>query len=83
MDWQHMETAPRDGTEVLILEMLGDGNWLNYVVYWDSDCDTWIDPGLPYDHGDQTLHNPDFWAEIPPPPMEAVEHYQRRKGVAQ
>ena len=65
--WRTIETAPRDGTEVLA-DTSGLGR---VVVYWDDEESQW-GTGLGYlDRG-----APTHWMPLPPPPTsaEGVEH---------
>ena len=65
--WRPIETAPRDGTEVLA-NTSGLGR---VVVYWDDEESQW-GTGLGYlDRG-----APTHWMPLPPPPTsaEGVEH---------
>ncbi len=65
--WRPIETAPRDGTEVLA-DTSGLGR---VVVYWDDEESQW-GTGLGYlDRG-----APTHWMPLPPPPTsaEGVEH---------
>lgn len=56
MNWPPIETAPRDGTEVLIY----DGTD-KIVVYYSEMYDCFMDR-----HGDR--HEPTTWYPLPPPP---------------
>lgn len=63
-DWQSIETAPKDGTE--ILAVAGDRK---AVVYWDCNLDTWAsqEDGLAaHDHWLFT-----HWMALPDGPEEA------------
>ena len=65
--WRPIETAPRDGTEVLA-NTSGLGR---VVVYWDDGESQW-GTGLGYLDRDAPTH----WMPLPPPPTsaEGVEH---------
>ena len=67
MDWQPFETAPQDGTYILIAGSNFDGGMA--VVHWD---DWWyLDDGKNFEialrHEDGVTH----WAPLPPLPDEA------------
>ena len=65
-EWQPIETAPRDGTPILM------GKWHDGERYWIASgsiegeeywCDFPDDTFVPYSH-----QNPTHWALIPAPP---------------
>ena len=63
MNWQPIETAPRDGTEILVIESAGGC----YVANWQS-LDGWV---WAYDNMDgPTCTNPTHWMPLPEPPKE-------------
>jgi hypothetical protein len=75
MDWQPIETAPKDGTSMLLFyKSVG-------VVYGDFDhigtCDWWItfsEPGKTTDWIQwylATEEDPTHWMPIPPAPIDA------------
>jgi hypothetical protein len=57
MDWQPIETAPRDGTEILVW---GGGHDVASVWWQDGDEDVWF-------NGDVIVH-PTHWMPLPKPP---------------
>lgn len=61
--WMPIETAPRDGSEVLA-NTTGLGR---IVVYWDDDESQW-GTGLGYLHRDAPTH----WMPLPPPPTTSA-----------
>ena len=68
--WQLIETAPKDGTKILIYEDLG---WekLIYVVRW---VDAWVNPSigawLEADGEGHATYDPTHWMPLPEPPKE-------------
>lgn len=64
-EWKAIDTAPKDGTEVLVSE----GRDLPmYVAYWDDEVERWIDPGMS-PHADAQFENaPTHWMPLPEPP---------------
>jgi hypothetical protein len=74
-DWQPIETAPRDGTEILALEV--DVDRLSYaVVTWEQgeggpglEFGEWRDMG---DIGAAGMYEfePQWWMPLPEPPGE-------------
>ncbi len=57
--WKSMESAPRDGTSVLL------GGWCDawYVAYWDQKRNQWrTDAGW--------IAEPMAWTPLPPAPEE-------------
>lgn len=66
MDWKPIETAPKDGRDVLLWSYADGGA---YVAYFDEVNKIWI--WTSYDlGGDQVVCNPIRWAEITEPPIE-------------
>lgn len=73
IDWQPMETAPKDGTQILIALDTACG-WEFDVVYWDGyDKDyPWICgqyDGYPADR-------PDCWSPLTPPGESSMTDWQ-------
>ena len=68
--WQPIETAPKDGTVVLVLmpSILGHGKFSDGVKkgYWMVDLDEWQVEGV----GGNVSPQPTRWTPIPKPPTE-------------
>jgi hypothetical protein len=56
MDWQPIETAPRDGTSVLAVWAYGAHEVVRWCGWWDAN-------GF-------TRPEPTHWLPLPPPPKE-------------
>ena len=70
MEWQPIETAPKDGTK--ILAWFADGDYS--IIYWGAYDDSWVQslPGLGSDSG----YSPDtfsHWMPLPLPPNVSRE----------
>lgn len=61
MKWEPIETAPKDGTPVLVHEC-GDV----VIAYWKQSIGKWIGPRDSY--GDADYMQPDAWMPLPEPP---------------
>lgn len=68
--WMDIETAPKDGTVVLVLmpSILGHGKFSDGVKkgYWMVDLDEWQVEGV----GGNVSPQPTSWTPIPKPPTE-------------
>lgn len=70
-EWQPIETAPRDGTEILTLTRWPAGDYAR-VLCWDDGIDLetggvatgWLDP----DSGYIGSFDPSYWMPLPKPP---------------
>jgi len=64
MNWQPIETAPKDGEQLLLCEHTGyisTGSWYETKFskgYWDCGCDDGLGIAAKY------------WMPLPPPPKE-------------
>jgi hypothetical protein len=74
-DWQPIETAPKDGTAILIwpaqsaLTGSTECMIISYVVRWHDWKESWIEAsGEEYD----TFY-PTHWMPLPPPPKKGDE----------
>jgi hypothetical protein len=61
MQWQPIEAAPRDGTEVLL--------WCGWVTIgkWEADYSLWYD-----ENGINPIFQVTHWMPLPTPPKETV-----------
>ena len=64
-DWKPIETAPRDGTQILVEDL----SVACIVAWWSSmhSAFVWIHPDLCQSEGTAYL-NPTHWMPLPPPP---------------
>ncbi len=66
LEWQPIETAPEDGTEVLASGFLYDdpanGRWIEACKFWWSG---WV-----LSSNDSKVYNPTHWMPLPEPPKE-------------
>lgn len=74
MDWQPIETAPKDGTTVLLFSNKNGLNW-NVVGYgfWEGGEDIisgWISFGFTEPAGNLGLAAPSHWMPLPAPPKD-------------
>jgi hypothetical protein len=60
MDWQLIETAPKDGREILGAQYCKDGTWIYGVMHWDGAI--WADF---FEEAGTNLAT--HWAPITPP----------------
>lgn len=68
MEWQPIETAPRDGTPILAW------NGGVFVVYWESDPGSWWVYDPPCDErAVWNVKQPTHWMPLPPPPLGAEQ----------
>lgn len=63
--WQLIETAPKDGTRLLLArKQFMSGEWVMVSGHWNSG-DTF---NLPHWSTMRTMHDPTHWMPLPPPP---------------
>ena len=75
MQWQPIETAPKDGTEVLLYQPRGAFKpWKGRIRDWAVNIGYWHQPGNPehpgYWMGNRQMR-PTHWMPLPEPPREA------------
>lgn len=65
MGWQTIDTAPRDGSWILIYEQFDDVT----VGWWSPYSKKWMAlRGAHYDDGVEEGSNPSHWMPLPEPP---------------
>lgn len=77
MEWQPIETAPKDGTEVLIAGGTYSDGWNTEIpfrgvsiAYWYRCHDAhWRGDDLQA-HDEWREHKPTHWMPLPPPPQD-------------
>ena len=62
MQWQPIETAPKDGRKLLVYSKGLGIDWL--VLYWLDGM--WREPA----NGMGLKREPDYWMPLPPPPTD-------------
>lgn len=68
--WQKIETAPRDGTEILMGEYNRDGRFFQTVGFWDADRDPkWYGTKWQASEYDAFNHAPTHWIPLPAAPL--------------
>lgn len=73
MEWQPIDTAPKDGTKILVARHMGDFGWvIGESYYFDHNgIDGWVSRGRGI-FGELGLAAPTHWAEwqdsTPAPP---------------
>lgn len=67
MDWQLIETAPRDGTSILLWDgrSVFEGGWFD-SWYGDESGACWMAANLDEEYGAAVF--PTHWQPLPPPP---------------
>lgn len=66
-DWKPIETAPKDGTDVLLCAVDADGSYWAAVAQWWVK--RWVIIGVVDDPTFLTFE-PQFWMPLPTPPQE-------------
>lgn len=72
--WQPIETAPKDGTDILIADCRVGGGFMNVVSYEVNDRAPWVwhtADGISY-HEDAFTH----WMSLPNPPQAEEQEAQ-------
>ena len=79
-EWQPIETAPKDGTDVIVMYMHIETQCV-FNAFYASEVDGWEkrDVGWwSYEHGEVSrillngFMTPTHWMPLPPPPKEAA-----------
>ncbi len=64
--WQPIETAPKDGTGVLLCISIGDGHHVQYTGSY-HDGHWWV---TNFSGGDEYWYTPTDWMPLPEPPQK-------------
>ena len=70
-DWQPIETAPKDGTRVLLIGKNGANRWMRpFVGYWTPRY-AWSLDVYDFESVLTNYHPPTHWMPLPPTPTAA------------
>jgi len=70
--WRPIETAPKDGSTILLAERTWGGNLVVTPGRWFEDEQGWWEHGShPTDYADQRIDHPTHWMPLPSPPENA------------
>lgn len=72
MEWHSIETAPKDGTLVLlyIAPLLGHHNRMFDAAYWDAEQSLFVYDSAPSNNSDETVCGQEWathWVPLHPP----------------
>lgn len=62
MEWMPIETAPKDGTLVLIVTAHASPISGYFAAYWSTEWEMWRF------HNEGFVRDPTHWVPLPPPP---------------
>ena len=67
MNWQPIETAPKDGSEILAaVRYSNKGFYESFFLYWITDIKEYPDGVWAFDHETPlTYGTPAYWMEVP------------------
>lgn len=74
--WQPIETAPRDGTPVIVARHMDEFGWIRGWARWaggDGFVSGWVSYGFDPVMGELGLAHPTHWQPLPAPPAAAAE----------
>ena len=73
MEWQPIETAPRDGTELLVSSYFPAYDlFIRDIVVWSAEDSCWEGKGLVWDNA--KAKHLTHWMYVPEDPKQLVEH---------
>lgn len=73
--WRQIETAPRDGTTVIVARHMGDFGWIRGCASWVGGTGFvagWVSKGFDPVMGELGLAHPTHWQPLPEPPKEGA-----------
>lgn len=75
VEWQPIETAPRDGRPILIARHMGEFGWVRGWAHWEDvrGISGWIARGFFEHPGVLGLTAPTHWMPLPAPPAASKE----------
>lgn len=67
MEWQPIDTAPKDGKEIILRNRQG-----SFVAYWNHDYGEWCQKVASEYNGRWPIvvRDAKLWTALPPPPSE-------------
>lgn len=71
MNWQPIETAPRDGTPILVARWNDTFGWVRGWAHWESATEFiqgWVSRGFYDPPGELGLAHPEIWQPMPEAP---------------
>ena len=71
MEWQPIETAPRDGRHVLTFQEMQEPS--EVVMKYDSWCDLWVYADELLSDVDPAPEQPTHWMPLPAPPEDGEQ----------
>lgn len=74
-EWRPIESAPKDGTVILVCRHMGEWGWVRGTAYWEDvrGISGWISRGLREPIGNLGLAAPSHWRPYPSPPALPAE----------
>lgn len=74
MEWMPIETAPRDGTTIIVGRDMGNFGFVRGYAHYagtpGSFVSGWISRGFTDPPGELGLAHPDLWMPLPSPPTD-------------
>lgn len=73
--WRTIDSAPRDGTKILIAEPVNEEHAMNqhaiYAAWWDEGDAIWTDYAVKsFGYEEVQSYSPTHWMPLPPPPQD-------------
>ena len=69
-EWQPIETAPKDGTPIIVARHMPSWGWVRGWATWESVCGIsgWLSRGFFNPPGELGLAHPTHWMPLPEQP---------------
>lgn len=71
--WRTIDSAPKDGTPILVARDMGNSwGWVRGTAYWVDvrGISGWVARGITDPPGELGLGDPTHWQPLPPPPHQ-------------